>query len=423
MAATSGQDKYIKYFRGDNIDTILKSPKDVSHIQAFAVEDDKKLISNVKLKKGEPILYIDEGVYKTRPLIKVKSTEKYYRVKFTDIEKPKKTGSGSAGSLKPKYFSNVINVKLNRGNYITNLINDIDERKDLPPELKSYLKLLTDNVSGVNNETTLKNLYKKHSTIISTYIKNINKDFAELLGPLYLMDKNPLSKVNVVIKKTDKIFLPETGNYPLVDFMCGPSNNMYQFSSKIMDKVTNVVKPVDIIALIKSNETTYKKWQNTDQFKILKILNDNTMASGSLMVGMYLKKKYKKDYPEYEHLPDDINPTDIRSTTYTKSKFKNFIDKNPNLNKNSTSKNIIYVLDRILENITSNKYSERKRIKFSEIFIDAIKNKVIYIMYKTNNDGTPNFNVKIHKDFENSDVYLRTKNTNNSLSDKMGVQP
>ena len=61
-------------------------------------------------------------------------------------------------------------------------------------------------------------------------------------------------------------------------------------------------------------------------------------------------------------------------------------------------------------------------INFTKIFSSAISNKVIYVTYKTNSDGTPNFGVLTDEDFETSDVYLRTKNYNTGLSDKMGIQ-
>ncbi|WP_348654959.1 hypothetical protein, partial [uncultured Psychrobacter sp.] len=51
----------------------------------------------------------------------------------------------------------------------------------------------------------------------------------------------------------------------------------------------------------------------------------------------------------------------------------------------------------------------KPRINFTKIFSSAISNKVIYVTYKTNSDGTPNFGVLTDEDFETSDVYLRTK--------------
>ena len=84
---------------------------------------------------------------------------------------------------------------------------------------------------------------------------------------------------------------------------------------------------------------------------------------------------------------------------------------------------ITYFCDKLLEKISKSGYRGSKpRINFTKIFSSAISNKVIYVTYKTNSDGTPNFGVLTDEDFETSDVYLRTKNYNTGLSDKMGIQ-
>ena len=422
MPGATGQQKYIKYFSSqDRVKTVLKSPQKESYIKAFDVAmKGKSVLNGIQLQKGKEIEYINEGEYVSKALIDYDG--KLYRVKFDQIEKPKGKG-GTAGSLKPKYFPLVVDKKLTRDKYITNLIQNIDERADLNPKVALYLKELTYVVSGESaNTSQLKKIYTEHLNTIKAVLKDINKDFAELLGPLYLMNDNPLqtAKNKVDIKKTHTIFLPEAANYPLVDFMCGPTNNMFQFSSKVKGSTTNVVKPADLLPLLKPD---ISKWRNTDQYKIFEILNKSSMASGSAMVGKYL---LKKGYTEYEGLPDKLTDADLKSTRYDKDKFADFISNNESLSEKGDrlrATMITYFCDKLLEKISKSGYRGSKpRINFTKIFSSAISNKVIYVTYKTNLDGTPNFGVLTDEDFETSDVYLRTKNYNTGLSDKMGIQ-
>lgn len=403
--ASTGQSAWTKYFQGKgDIETTLKKTSPMFD----ASEPTKKLSGEIAA--GTAITYISAVSYEQRALIQYKTGSKYsiVRVPFDNISKPGVKSSGAA-SLKPQAFG-VLDKTYSFQDYVKTVSSMIDSRKDLTPGVKSYLGALFDYYAG--GKTKKEEVTKIFSRVRAQLpINDINKDFGEVLGPVAIYSQQLLKVKKITVSKNLQIYVPARPNEPLMDYRVVDGKRKFTISAK-SGTTTNVVKPTDIINLLQHHKDI-QKLKATKEYKVLKILADNSILLGPI-------RAVSAIYPNL------IKPLAAQRTdgkNFDVSGFAGFINTNDYLQtkKNLTMNEIMYECEKMLQND-----SKTGLLNMNEIFGKAIEKQVIYIKFELNSSGLGDWGVTASDDITGvkaqSRVYLRTKNGYTRASDRMGIQ-
>lgn len=405
--ASSGATAWSKYFQGKgNIETTMK--------KASALFDAKSPSTKIgDIEAGTAVTYMAAKSYEAKALIQYKKGSKNIlaRVTFDNIAKPGVKASGAI-SLKPQAF-NVGETKYSFAQYAKIVSDSISERKNLSPDLKSYLGALFDYYSGgKTKKDQITKIYKKVKSNIP--LNDINKDFGEVLGPVAVIHENLLKskKINLT-KASAKIYVPARPNEPLMDYAIISGKDQYTISAK-SGSTTNVVKPPDIINLLSKDPAILKKWKPTKEYKLLEMLATNSILLGPI-------KAVAEVYP---NLISKKAAETATAQKYDMAGFAKFINQNEYLSqkKNPTLNEIMYECEKMIMNRTKS-----GELDMNGIFADAIKNKVLYVKFEIDNaTGLGKWDIIASDDIKNFKtygvVYLRSKNGYTRASDRMGVQ-
>lgn len=398
--ASTGKTAWVKYYQGKgDIETVMKKDS-----QAF---DAQYKPTGKSVKKGEEVTVIATKEFDPKTLVRLKNNS-LVRVTFDNITKPNKKSLNFI-SLKPQAFG-IKDKQYTLPEYMRLLKDSLESRSDLTPKLRLYLQELIDNCYGKANLADLK---KTFSTDLP--VNDINKDFGEVIGPITIIKKQLLKDKKIKISTSAKIFVPSRPNEPLMDYSVIEGNYTYVISAK-SGKTTNLVKPGDILSLINKSDKMKKKWQNTIQYKVFDVLNNESIVMGPLAAVSYM-------YPKL------ITPKAIESTKemlskgyndfhYDVSGLSGFISQNEYLKtkKKPTLNEIMYECEKVIQ------YDSKNKLDFTDIFKDAIYNQVIYVKFELTSSGMPEWKAIVSDDLKSQSIFLRSKNGYTRKSDRMGVQ-
>jgi hypothetical protein len=428
--ATTGAAAYRKYFAAKNtIET--RMAKDSSLYMA-----DAPTRPDGKIKKHEVVEYQNEGKYESKALIKYK--KKLYRVSFNALMKPVSKAKTTI-DVKPQSFGIKEGPK-----YTTDQLRDIIQdnivaRDDLTPDQKAFLEDLllwhTDDVGDAELKESFERVKKE-----TTFVNRVKTDFSEALGPFAVISYDLLQKccnLKYPVARNTKSWFPDLPNYPLMDYaiITGTGKNEQQIviSHKAKPGSTNVVKPKDVLMLLEKQNSVHRKWKNTDQYKLLTILNDNPILTGGVEAAGYLVNKFSSLKNKYKGISKkNVSDFLLKGKNYDQKLWTTFIQTNETIQRLKKEKKpavaggkvtadaIRYACEKIVEKETVKGSS----IPMTAIFVDAIKNQVYYTIFKFGSDGIPIWSLEKDTDFEENDtIFLRTKNSSTKGQDKMGFQP
>lgn len=401
--ASSGATAWTKYFQGKgDIATTMKKTSAVYD----AGEPTKKV---GEIQGGTKITYMRTTTYEQKALIQYAQGSKYIiaRVPFDNIAKPGVKASGAA-SLKPQAFG-VMDKIYTLSDYKKLVASSISDRKDLTPQVKTYLGALFDYYSGGKTKkqevTTIFNKVKHDLPI-----NDINKDFGEVLGPVAAHTFQLLAGKKIKLSSSMKVYVPARPNEPLMDYAIIDGTKKYTISAK-SGTTTNVVKPADIISLI-DKSTDANKVKNSNEYKLLKVLADNSILLGPIRAVSSLFPKLIK--------PQAVMHLDGKN--YDVSGFAGFINQNEYLRskKTPTLNEIMYECEKMIQ-----KETKEGSLKMNPLFSTAIKEQVLYIKFQLDTTGLGDWGVIASDDIAGAGhnrVYLRTKNGYTRASDRMGIQ-
>lgn len=298
--------------------------------------------------------------------------------------KPAKTAGGII--LKPQFFTGITDSDISFSSYYSTLITSIQDSKKLDNQQKSLLVDLVDYHTSFSSQALAKwkKSFKASGSCIP--VNTINTDFGEILGPMAIINKQLLP----IDGKKAKVFLPYAGNYPLLDYIIKTDKKQYNISAKSGDS-TNTLKPSDVKKLIDDSAVLKKKYTNTPQYNVIKILSENTWKQGPIEALMYLKGQ---NYSEAKWLKNATYSEPIRQK----------------------AENTIVEIS-------------KASLNFTEMYADATDAKVYYVKFKLLPDGTPEWKlVDTTQDAANRPkatkrVAFRSKNyAGRPNGDKLGFQ-
>ena len=250
-----------------------------------------------------------------------------------------------------------------------------------------------------NKEVQLAELKKYPTDDIP--VNEIEKDFGEALGPIYLLN-NPADckKVGMSdITKASKIFVPSRPNEPPMDYAIITSNRSYLISAKIQGS-SNTVKAADTIMLLKKNKgVNYKKWERKSKRNLMlfETLADKGLSSVQAPLATCVALAKSGDAESKKLFATNITESDVKAVSKTSplptkvvTACAQFIKANDYLKgkKTFTSLELNYELEKYVV-----KYGKANRKELTEIFLDAVCNNVKYVKFAGIAVKTPKFEI------------------------------
>ena len=398
--ASTGATAWTKYFKGKDVETSMKKSSD-----AFDAATEQKL--SFKIDINEKVLVYDTDNFSSKIVVKRLKDNKNYKVTFNNIQKP---GRQATVNLKPQKFG-IGETKYNIEDFVDLVLTSIEERQDLKPELKTYLEALILYYADFEPLSYVEDAY-----LNDLPLNEIKKDFGEILGPIAIIKQGLLGDKGIKVpnNKQTKIYMPSRPNEPLMDYSIIDRKKTFVVSAK-SGTTTNVVKPKDIIDLLAKNPATLRKYQTTQQYKILKQLADNGVVDGAILAASELPGG-----PSPEAAKDvqkQLKNSRYKDDKYDISLMSSFINSNNYLKQQSkpTLNQIMYECEKMVVAKSKN------GLDFTPIFKDAVENQVIYVKFEMTGKK-PKFEVIMNDDFGARKVTLRTKNGYTRYSDRMGIQ-
>ena len=392
MAGSRGIDNWNKNWRGrGNVSTVVKSTSGAPYYEQ------QNSVSTVgRIPRGTQVVYID-NLSRVHNKVAVQYNG---QTVYTNIDNLAKPRSVSVVNLKPQAFG-LAGIEYTLSGYVTALKNSIRSRSDIQGDLQEYLLDLVEfadtnssNISGYD--------------IGDLPIRDIIKDFGEVIGPIYCI-KRGLSQYNVGVNVTSKIFIPVAPNEPLLDYYIIAGSNRIKISAKARG-TSNTLKVADLVPVILGNPTLLRKYSNSIEFNTMRQIYDNTMIQGPIkacgVLGIITQEAVNSVAS---------NPADVPDT----SLFSNLIQSDVRLQNSSqvTTRQVSFLCEKALID-----YSKRETIKYTEIVREVLKNEIYFVKLDING-GIPSFMTQSTSgDTSISNLYFRTKNGYDAKSDKLGFK-
>jgi len=392
MAGSRGIDNWNKNWRGrGNVSTVVKTSSGAPYYEQ------QNSVSTVgRIPRGTQVVYID-NISRVHNKVAVQYNG---QTVYTNIDNLAKPRSISVVNLKPQAFG-LAGTEYTLSGYITALKNSIRSRSDIQGDLQEYLLDLVEfadtnssNISGYD--------------INDLPIRDIIKDFGEVIGPIYCIRRG-LSRYNVGVNITSKIFIPVAPNEPLLDYYIIAGSNRIKVSAKARG-TSNTLKVADLVPVILGNPTLLRKYSNSIEFNTMRQIYDNTMIQGPIkacgVLGIITQEAVNSVAS---------NPADVPDT----SLFTNLIQSDVRLQNSSqvTTRQVSFLCEKALID-----YSKKETIKYTEIVREVLKNEIYFVKLDING-GIPSFMTQSTSgDTSISNLYFRTKNGYDAKSDKLGFK-
>ena len=180
-------------------------------------------------------------------------------------------------SIKPQDLVSVKN-KYGVSNFKNMIKGGIDKNSKLDDNMKLYLKDLIDGKVNM----------KKYSIKNTTFFNEVEKDFGEALGSIY-------------VAKGGKIEFPTSLTFPLVDFLIHDKNKIRQYSAKGGKSTSNTMKIKDIANIIDNNTEYYSLYKDTFTYYVMDILNQSSVKDAALNLADVLNISYDKNKQDDGH--------------------------------------------------------------------------------------------------------------------------
>lgn len=364
--ARSGKESWEKYFQGRTTKTTLKTSSKIYNSSGLIIGE---------ISPDESITVLPNDNYKSK--VDVLYGSSTVTIQFSSIRKP----INNKINIKPQDL-NLTDQNLNLIEFKTKTQSSISAHIKVP-ELKQYLNLLVEYWSGSTEiEYDIKSLYDDIKDELP--ILEISKDFAEVLGPMACVQYNFFTSVNVTFSTSSNIWISSKQNYPLTDY----NIDNWCISAK-SGKLTNTIKPKDLLHLLERNPKKMNKWKKSKEFQILeKLHSKSTLYGPPIAVKDHLKNNWKHWVINNSYFQNLGSFSDVE---------------------------LMYECEKVL------KYESKEGdIDYTNLLIDSIEGEILYIKY-TLSSHIGQFEPIFTNNFKNR-PYLRSKNGYMRASDKMGIQ-
>jgi hypothetical protein len=401
--ASTGLDAWQKHFEGKgDVSTVMKK-----RTQLFTSEG----APAGYIEAGAPIVALD-SFYDTKYPISYNNRK--YLVTFNNIQKPiSKKVSGI--KLKPQDFKCFVKETWNVNELAAALIDEIEEREDLQPDLKTYATMLVKYWSKTDTSVTAESFRKLKQP--DRGINELNKDFGEILGAMACIKHNILKDNKIT--SSSKMMFPLRGNEPLIDYYI-LGREKISISAK-SGSTTNTLKPSDILNLLESKRSSYRS-QSLD---LMRVIRDNTTVQFPFMAVNMFSKGILSDAAIEE--AKKFKVSDFAQKNYSYELFEDLIKLIQIPGSSTRVPPSVGQIFYYTEKYIINKANTTPAYNPTAAFIEATKGQVIYVRFKiTPTFPQGEFSVEMSDSMDEKvqkQVKWRSKNATTRAADKLGVQP
>jgi hypothetical protein len=401
--ASTGLDAWQKHFEGKgDVSTVMKK-----RTQLFTSEG----APAGYIEAGAPIVALD-SFYDTKYPISYNNRK--YLVTFNNIQKPiSKKVSGI--KLKPQDFKCFVKETWNVNELAAALIDEIEEREDLQPDLKTYATMLVKYWSKTDTSVTAESFRKLKQP--DRGINELNKDFGEILGAMACIKHNILKDNKIT--SSSKMMFPLRGNEPLIDYYI-LGREKISVSAK-SGSTTNTLKPSDILNLLESKRSSYRS-QSLD---LMRVIRDNTTVQFPFMAVNMFSKGILSDAAIEE--AKKFKVSDFAQKNYSYELFEDLIKLIQIPGSSTRVPPSVGQIFYYTEKYIINKANTTPAYNPTAAFIEATKGQVIYVRFKiTPTFPQGEFSVEMSDSMDEKvqkQVKWRSKNATTRAADKLGVQP
>ncbi len=180
-------------------------------------------------------------------------------------------------SLKPQDLVSVKNMYGVSG-FKSKIKTGIDKNSKLDDNMKLYLKDLIDGKVNM----------KKYPIENKTFFNEVEKDFGEVLGAIYVANGGSIE-------------FPTSLTFPLVDFLVHDKNKIRQYSAKGGKSTSNTMKIKDIANIINNNTEYHNLYKDTFPYYVMDILNQSSVKDAALNLADVLNISYDKNKQDDGH--------------------------------------------------------------------------------------------------------------------------
>ena len=405
--ASSGKEAWEKHFKDKGaIQTVMKKTSPI-------VDEKGKNIGVANA--GDVVTALESREYLDKYPIEHRGTIGF--VTFNNLQKP--LGKRVSGiKLKPqdfKFFKGTTNYGATE--LAEKLINEIEEREDLPPGLKTFLIKITEHHSGIDKSAlaTIRKVYPS----VEKGLAETQKDYGEMLGAIACVLQDILP---VKVSKSSKISFPTAGNEPLVDYYIVNKDlpgGRLSISAK-SGETTNTLKPKDVLDLLDKQGKT-KNWNRKPVYKFMQLVVDKSAAEFPFHAINLIEGDDIVGKEALEEVSKNFKKTNFGSNKYQVFLFAKLLQHlKLDIKKPPTIGQLFYATEKHVISVANKKYPP------ADIFRDATAGVVTYVKFAIN-DSAPQGEFSIISSEpikeKKKDVYWRSKNGTTRASDKIGLQP
>jgi hypothetical protein len=404
--ASQGKDAWAKHFKGrGKFKSIIKKDGPI-------YDQEGKPIN--RATKGQEITVLESTEYLAQYPVELNGNVVY--VPFNSIQKP---GGKSVSNikLKPQHFKFFIKEEWKPQDLGKALIDEIDERKDLPADLKAYLTYLTAYHAKIDGVTAA-HVGKFYDNSLPG-LAEVNKDYGEILGGLSCVQHGILAPAGIKVSSRAIINFPLRGNEPIVDYYIIDGKEKYSVSAKSGSN-TNTLKPADVISLITKDRKNAVKWGTSKQYKAMEMVRDYPTLQFPFLAFNVLTGK-KALTPAALKQAEQFKAAVIRKPVENEHLFAELykqIGVRPS--GATTLGEVFYATEAFLVKYLNAHYPA------TEIFLDATTGLVTYVRFEVSQAApTGKFSVFVPDPVSapKKDIKWRSKNSRNRADDKIGLQP
>lgn len=306
------------------------------------------------------------------------------------------------------------------------------------PNFKYYLINLIKYVIGEVDSKTLKQIYDSNKKDVN--VKDVQKYFGEVLGPLIILNTSDG-------KSVENVIFPERSNYELFDYFTQLPKEFVGYSAKIEGGSSNTLSPKEIysrIANSKRKPSTKEEKIGVEvvtQFANAPMFEGIVKAAGILVKNGVYPKTFNSEMKSFFNKINFDNDSRIFDSNKTtgisklriseKEVYKAFVDyyilpKSRTISeseqqkyrsgiKDYTSTNIVYSLGKfIVEANTSDQFDLSPLVKLVFPDLNVVKISI-------SREGIPSHSISSVSQSKDK-YYLRSKHRWDVVKDKIGLQ-
>jgi hypothetical protein len=288
---------------------------------------------------------------------------------------------------------------------------------DMDKSLKGYLCALISYYVGDESEGLSEFISEIYSDKLDGFpVSQIQKNFGEVIAPLAILSKKGSLFEDIGLSHEDKVCYPKSKTQDMVDFYIMKSGVRYYFSSKSGNKVSNTVKPGNIVPAVEKDPYLLRKYGGKLEYSVMSALHNNSAVDGPIEAGYLLRDKVRRLASITTEVVDDWKSKSAsKGQSWEMSDlYSDLVD---SLGCEPTFGSILYHIEKWVA-----KSSKKGRVlDYTSLFSEVAGSRINYISLDSiGADGIPKFKVS-HAYFP--EVELRTKNSKERIGfDKIGIQ-